>query len=176
MCAADESIAVPLFRNAHLMSEHFEAGLVIAFIVAIGITAQWLSWGLKQPAILILLVAGLRAGPVLGVLDPDVLLGNLVLPAVSFAVAVILFEGSLTPKISEIREHGGVVTRLVTVGAVASMLSIAMAAWALGLFPWRSHCYSTRWRPLPDRRSSCPSSDRCGQTGASPTSCTGKAS
>lgn len=124
------------FRKIPLTPDHFDPGLVIALIVAIGIAAQWLSWWLKQPAILILLVAGLLAGPVLGVLDPDVLFGNLVLPAASLAVAVILFEGSLTLKLGEIKGHGGIVTRLVTVGALASMLSIAMAAWALGLLPW----------------------------------------
>ncbi len=118
------------------MPEHFDLGLVIALIVAIGIAVQWLSWWLKQPAILILLVAGLLAGPVFGVLVPDVLFGRLLLPAVSLAVAVILFEGSLTLKFRDIRGHGQVVTRLVTVGAVISALSIAIVAWALGVLSW----------------------------------------
>ena len=120
-----------------IMFPDLEPGLLIALIVAIGIGAQWLSWWLKQPAILILLVAGLLAGPVFGVLDPDALFGKLLGPAVSLGVAVILFEGSLTLRLREIRGRGRVVTRLVTMGALASMLSIAAAAWALGLLSWK---------------------------------------
>ncbi len=118
------------------MVESFGPGLIIALIVAIGIAAQWLSWWLKQPAILMLLLAGLIVGPGIGILNPDELFGDLLLPAVSLGVAVILFEGSLTLKFSEIRGRGQVVTRLITIGAVVSVLSIAIAAWALGLFSW----------------------------------------
>ena len=118
------------------MPAHLDPGLVIALIVAIGIAAQWFSWWVKQPAILVLLLAGVLAGPVLGLFDPDALFGDLLFPAVSLGVAVILFEGSLTLKFSEIRGHGQVVTRLVTVGALTSMLLIAVAAWALGIFSW----------------------------------------
>lgn len=115
---------------------HLDTGLVIALILAIGIAAQWASWWLKQPAILLLLIAGLLAGPIFQVLDPDALFGDLLLPVVSLGVAVILFEGSLTLKFSEIRGHGQVVTRLITVGAICSMLTIALAAWWLDIFPW----------------------------------------
>ena len=118
------------------MPAHLDPGLIIALIVAIGIGAQWFSWWLKQPAILVLLLAGVLAGPVLGLLDPDALFGDLLFPAVSLGVAVILFEGSLTLRFSEIRGHGQVVTRLVTIGALASMLLIASAAWALDIFSW----------------------------------------
>ncbi|MEQ9519934.1 MAG: sodium:proton antiporter [Parvibaculum sp.] len=118
------------------MLEHPDPGLIIALIVTIGIGAQWLSWWLKQPSILMLLLAGLIVGPGLGILNPDELFGDLLLPAVSLGVAVILFEGSLTLRFSEIRGHGQVVTRLITVGAVVSVLAIALAAWGLGLFSW----------------------------------------
>lgn len=118
------------------MPQHLDPGLLIALIVAIGIAAQWLAWWLKQPAILILLLAGLVAGPVLGALHPDALFGKLLSPAVSLGVAVILFEGSLTLRLREIRGQGQVVTRLVTMGALVSMLTIAGAAWWLGLLSW----------------------------------------
>ena len=54
----------------------------------------------RTPAILAYLVTGFLLGPVLGVLDPDELLGDLLLPAVSLAVGLILFEGgpSLRPE------------------------------------------------------------------------------
>ena len=49
-----------------------------------------------MPAILVLLVAGILAGPLLGLLDPQKLFGPLLIPLVSLSVAMILFEGSLT--------------------------------------------------------------------------------
>lgn len=125
----------PQGKDAQML-EHIGPAFIISFIVAMGIAAQWLSWWLKQPAILLLLIAGVVMGPVLGVLKPDELFGDLLLPAVSLGVAVILFEGSLTLKFSEIRGHGQVVTRLITIGALVSMALTATVAWALNLFSW----------------------------------------
>ena len=51
-------------------------------------------------------------------LDPDALFGELLFPVVSLAVAVILFEGALTLRFSELTEVGSTVTSLVTVGAL----------------------------------------------------------
>jgi NhaP-type Na+/H+ or K+/H+ antiporter len=77
--------------------------LILAAITALEIGAQWLSWWLKLPAILFLLLIGLVAGPVTGVLDPDRLFGDLLLSLVSLGVAIILFEGALTLRLHEIR-------------------------------------------------------------------------
>jgi CPA1 family monovalent cation:H+ antiporter len=58
------------------------------------------------------------------------------MPLVSLAVALILFEGSLTLHLSQWREIGSVVHRLVTVGALSTWLVIAVAThWLLG-FDW----------------------------------------
>lgn len=104
---------------------------------AIGVTAlacQWLAWRLRLPAILFLLLAGVAAGPLLGWLDPDALLGPLLFPLVSLAVAVILFEGSLTLRLSELPDIGRVVRRLISLGLVVNGLVITLAArWLLGL-------------------------------------------
>src|SRR5690606_24584646 len=95
---------------------------------------QWLAWRIKLPAILFLLLSGLLLGPVTGAIDPDRALGGLLFPLVSLAVAVILFEGSLTLRFSEIRGMGPAVLRLVTVGALVSLLGLAAAAhWLAGL-------------------------------------------
>ncbi|MCG6322293.1 sodium:proton antiporter, partial [Vibrio alginolyticus] len=77
--------------------------LWLAGIGVIGLACQWFAWRLKLPAILFLLVAGLLVGPVSGWLQPELLLGDLLFPMVSLAVAVILFEGSLTLNFREIR-------------------------------------------------------------------------
>jgi CPA1 family monovalent cation:H+ antiporter len=114
-----------------------DPALTLALVGLLGIGAQWLSWWLKLPSIVLLLLVGLLAGPVAGWLNPDELLGDLLFPLVSLGVAIILFEGSLTLNLHEIRGHGQVVSRLVTVGALVSWLVIgASAGWLLDL-PWQ---------------------------------------
>ena len=110
--------------------------MAIAAIGIVGILCQWLAWWLKLPAILLLLLAGIVAGPVTGLLNPDALFGDLLFPLVSLGVAVILFEGSLTLKFHQIQGLGGVVRNLVTIGALANLLLMAVAAhWLMG-FAW----------------------------------------
>ena len=110
--------------------------LAAALIILLGTAAQWLSWWLKLPAILLLLLAGLAIGPGLHLFSPDEMAGDLLFPFVSLGVAVILFEGSLTLKFEEIRGHGQIVTRLVTFGAATTILVAAFGAWSLGLLSW----------------------------------------
>ena len=61
---------------------------------AAALGCQWLAWRLKLPAILFLLLTGILVGPILGWLDPQAMFGPLLMPLVSLAVALILFEGS----------------------------------------------------------------------------------
>lgn len=114
------------------MSEHISIALGV--IVALGFSAQWLAWQLKVPSILFLLLFGILAGPVLGYLQPDTLFGEVLIPFVSISVAVILFEGGLTLKISEFRKIGRVVSLLVSIGVVLTWIVITAGAhWLLGL-------------------------------------------
>ncbi len=103
----------------------------LAGIAALGIGAQWLSWRLRLPAILLLLLVGFLAGPVAGLIDPDRLLGDLLLPVVSLSVAVILFEGGLSLDVAELREIGRVVRNLVSVGVLTTWVIAAMLAHLL---------------------------------------------
>ena len=113
------------------MNEQIIVG--IGTIVIVGIGAQWLAWRFNLPSILLLLLAGFLVGPVTGWLNPDELLGDLLFPVVSMAVAVILFEGGLSLKFQEIRTTGHVIRNLMTVGALATWVISALAAyWALG--------------------------------------------
>lgn len=114
-----------------------DLALTFSLILALGIVAQWLGWFLKQPSILFLLLAGIVIGPVLGVVDPDQLLGDWLFPFISLGVAVILFEGAMTLEFQEIRSHGTVVTRLVTVGVLVTIAVVALAAFALFDMDWR---------------------------------------
>lgn len=108
------------------MFEHLLVGL--SSLIVLGILAQWLAWRLHLPSILLLLLFGFIAGPLTGFLKPDLLLGDLLVPAVSMSVALILFEGGLSLRIAELRETGGVVRNLVTVGLLATWSIAALAA------------------------------------------------
>lgn len=111
--------------------EHFLVG--IASIIVLGIAAQWLAWRLGLPSILVLLIFGFIAGPVAGFLQPNELLGDLLFPIVSLSVALILFEGGMSLKLSELREAGHVVRNLVSIGVLTTwVLSVAAAYYILG--------------------------------------------
>ncbi|RLC57733.1 MAG: hypothetical protein DRI30_03740 [Chloroflexi bacterium] len=102
--------------------------LRLAGVLAAGVGAQWLAWRLRFPSILLLLVAGFILGPVTGFVDPKELFGDLLLPLVSVAVAVILFEGGLSLRLRDLLDIGGVVPRLVTVGAAITGFLGALGA------------------------------------------------
>jgi len=116
------------------MNDH--ALIALAAIGLIALVCQYLAWWVKLPAILFLLLAGIVVGPVIGWIDPTALFGGLLLPMISLSVAVILFEGSLTLKLDEIRGLEQVVRNLVSVGiAVTWGVTAAATHWLLA-FPW----------------------------------------
>jgi len=102
--------------------------VVVSSIVICGVMAEWIAWRLRLPSVLLLLILGFWIGPVIGFLDPDLLLGDLLLPIVSISVALILFEGGLSLRISELRQVGGVVRNLITLGALLTWWVVATAA------------------------------------------------
>ena len=111
------------------MDEEILIGLTS--VLALGISAQWLAWRTKLPAILVLLAVGIIAGPVTGLLDPDHLMGDLLSPFVSISVAIILFEGGLSLRMSEFKKIGGVVVKLITFGIVITWALAAIASFYL---------------------------------------------
>ncbi|MDA9003964.1 sodium:proton antiporter [bacterium] len=97
--------------------------LIIAATLLLGVIIQWASWWIKVPAILGLLISGIILGPGTGLLQPNKLFDEeLLFSIVSLGVAIVLFEGALTLRFSEIRRHGSVVTNLVTWGALINWL------------------------------------------------------
>lgn len=105
-------------------------------ILGISLVGQWLAWWCKLPAILFLLLGGIVAGPLLGILNPDLTFGHLLYPFVSIAVAIILFEGSLTLKFSEIKGYGRTVSYLVSIGYLCTWLLSALALHFILDFSW----------------------------------------
>lgn len=110
--------------------------LVLSAVGVIGLGCQWLAWRLRLPAILFLLLAGIIIGPFMQWLKPDEVLGSLLFPLVSLAVAVILFEGSLTLNLKEIRGVSGTVWSIVSIGAIVSWLVTSAATHYFLDFTW----------------------------------------
>lgn len=107
----------------------------LAIITVVAFLCQWFSWRIKLPAILPLLLTGLALGPLTGVLEPKELLGDLLLPGVSLAVSIILFEGAMTLRFDEIRGLEKTVRRLVTWGALVTWSIVTLSAWWLLTLP-----------------------------------------
>jgi NhaP-type Na+/H+ or K+/H+ antiporter len=96
----------------------------VTIVLVLGIGAQWLAWRFRLPSILLLLLAGFMAGPVIGLLSPEALQQDWLYAFVSMSIGIILFEGGLSLRISELREVGTAVRNLISVGVFIT--------WALG--------------------------------------------
>lgn len=105
-----------------LASSETNLSLAVAAIVVLGVGCQWLAQRLRVPSIILLLAAGLLAGPVTGVVEPDAQFGPLLFPLVSLGVGILLFEGGLGLRLDTFTQGRGVVARLVTLGVVVTWL------------------------------------------------------
>ncbi len=124
--------------------------LVLAFAIigALGVGAQWLAWRFNFPAIVLMAIAGVLAGPVFGVFsNPDApagappmefLFGDFYRPIIAIAIAVILFEGGLTLNFGEIRGLMKGVRRLVILGAPIAWILGAVAAYLIAGLSWQA--------------------------------------
>ncbi|WP_437184975.1 cation:proton antiporter [Planctomicrobium sp. SH668] len=116
--------------------EHQSMLVALAGVIILGTGAKWIAWWLKLPSILLLLGFGFIAGPVLHIVSPDEMLGELLFPFISICVAIILFEGSLSLHFSQLKEMGSVLLWILTVGAAVTWgLSLLGAHFILGM-PW----------------------------------------
>ena len=109
------------------MTEKFIIGL--SAIVVSGVLAQWVAWKFRFPSILLLLIFGFIAGPVTGFLNPDSFFGHLLFPFVSISVALILFEGGMNLKFSELKVVGSLVRNLITIGILITWILSTLAAF-----------------------------------------------
>jgi CPA1 family monovalent cation:H+ antiporter len=119
--------------------------LYLAIIPALGLAAQWIAWRTNLPGILLLLLFGVVLGQFV---KPDSFLaeltgGNehagaeLLFPLVSLAVAVIMFEGGLSLKFSELKVAGGAALRLCTIGAFITWVGCSSAAHLCLGYSWK---------------------------------------
>ncbi|WP_373503661.1 cation:proton antiporter [Aestuariivirga sp.] len=99
----------------------------IAFVGALGVGSQWLAWRFQLPAIVLMLAAGIIAGPVTGILDPAAQFGTVLEPLIAVAVAIILFEGGLTLDLKKLGDARAGVLRLIVIGAPLGWFLSSMA-------------------------------------------------
>lgn len=106
----------------------------LALVVFLGMASQLIAWRFGIPSILLLLGVGILAGPVTGLVNIDALLGELLFPVVSLSIAIILFEGGLSLRVSDLRDRSGVVWKLIAIGVpVTWVITAAAARFILGL-------------------------------------------
>lgn len=105
--------------------------LDIAVVVLLAVGAHWLAWRLRLPSILLLLLAGIVVGPVLELVDGQVLNTNWFFTVVSLTLGLLLFERGRNLRLSVLRKETGaqVVLSLVTVGALVTIALAAMGAF-----------------------------------------------
>jgi NhaP-type Na+/H+ or K+/H+ antiporter len=94
--------------------------------------SQWLAWRLHIPAIVLLAVAGLVAGPISGLVNPAEDFGDLFRPVISLCVAIILFEGGLNLSLSDLKQARTGVRRLVYLGAPLAWGFCTASAYYVG--------------------------------------------
>ena len=105
--------------------------VALTAIALMGIFAQWVSIRFHLPTILLLLVAGLIAGPWQGWITTDLLNDEFLFACVSTSVAIILFEGSLQLTIKELRDSGREIVKLISLGALVTWMLTTLAAYFL---------------------------------------------
>jgi len=114
------------------MSQTMLFSIMLIFLLGIG--SQWVAWRYRVPAIVVMSITGLIVGPFLGIINPEQDFGNLYEPIISVAVAIILFEGSLSLKFKELRGLGKPIFRIATIGAfIAWILGSLTAHYMAGL-------------------------------------------
>ncbi|MCH2196916.1 sodium:proton antiporter [Kordia sp.] len=129
--------------------------LELAGIIILGILAQRFAWKFKIPAILPLILIGLLVGPIAAEflsedgtkwIEPiwDEEKGKGLFPGeslfnfVSLAISIILFEGGLTLKRSEIKNVGPVITKLITLGSAVTFIGAGIVARLVFELSWDS--------------------------------------
>ncbi len=125
--------------------------LELAGLIILGILAQWLAWKTKTPAILPLILIGLFVGPFSTLISEDgtkwlepiwngtegLFPGESLFYFVSLAISIILFEGGLTLKRSEVGNIGPVIIKLISVGVAVTFFGAGLAAHFILGFTWQ---------------------------------------
>ncbi|HHU09290.1 MAG TPA: sodium:proton antiporter [Intrasporangiaceae bacterium] len=125
--------APPALSAAASASAGPDPAAYLAVVLLVAVLCQWLAWALRVPSLLLLLIAGFALGHWQ---RPDEIFGpDPLFAAVTVAVGIILFEGSLSLRFSDLRGISTPVRRLCTTVALLAWILITGAALLIGLDP-----------------------------------------
>ena len=131
-----------MLESASSIDLHSPA-VAVSLVLGLGMAAQFVANRFRFPAIVLLLLAGLVVGPISELLvgwkllAPAETFEDLLLPGVSLSVGIILFEGGMSLRLHELRDHGHVVRNLCTGGVAITWGLGALALWGLDLLSWQ---------------------------------------
>lgn len=108
-----------------------DPALVFTLAMTAGVVAQAVARHLAVPGIVLLLAGGVLLGPDVANLIRPQALGPALPVIVGLAVAVILFEGGMSLKVSALRAQAVPIRRLVTWGAILTGAGGGAAAWLI---------------------------------------------
>ena len=110
----------------------------LASIIILGILAQWISWKIKVPAILPLIIIGLFFGPISTLFSVEgekwinpiyntinetgLFPENTFFFFVSLSIGLILFEGGLTLEIKDFGAVSSTILKLISIGSLITLL------------------------------------------------------
>ncbi|WP_345779793.1 cation:proton antiporter [Halosolutus halophilus] len=110
------------------MSIHVDLDLValVAAIVGLGVTAQFLAAKYRVPSVLFLIVAGVAIGPEgLAIVSIDTS-GEALSTIVGVSVAIIVFEGAFRLEYETVRDAPRAIEWLITIGAAMAFFGTAL--------------------------------------------------
>jgi len=124
--------------------------LELAGIIILGIIAQWFAWRFKLPAILPLILIGIFVGPLATLITEDgtkwiqpvwngthgLFPGERLYNFVSLSISIILFEGGLTLKRSEILNVGPAILKLISLGSLVTFIGAGIAVYYIFGLSW----------------------------------------
>lgn len=109
---------------------------IVAGIFLLGIAAQLISQRVRVPSVLFLIAIGLALGEEGAGLITFELFGEGLSVIVGLSVALIVFDGAFQLRLSRLQEAATVTLRLVTLGAVLTLLGTAAAVYLLLAVSW----------------------------------------
>ncbi len=114
-----------------------DPALTFAIALFAGVVAQSVARHLRMPGILPLLALGVLLGPSFANIVRPATLGEALQPIVGLAVAVVLFEGGLNLNIKRVRRGAVIIRRLISVGAVITLVGATLFSLFFMGWDWR---------------------------------------
>jgi NhaP-type Na+/H+ or K+/H+ antiporter len=106
--------------------------LTLIFALTAGVVLIVLAHYFRISMIVPLLIGGIILGPnVLGIINPQTGLGNGLKTIISLAIAVILFEGGLSLKLSGLKQAPKVIKNLLSLGVVFTWFAISLTVYLI---------------------------------------------